>query len=175
MPGKVVYSSVDKFYERYLLGNDNNTIVLPALSIWRSSMVLDKTTLPTHLRIGNVRYPNRVNFSAEQLYSSHVELSYQLETWTANDIDRDDLLKEIIYFLTLYPYISITYREHNFTYPIVIGDVVDSTDISSFENNGDLYRLTIPLQVPDARLLYYDDVKTLKHIDVSLICDNTET
>lgn len=172
MPGKVVYASVDKFYERYLLGNDNKGLVLPALSIWRSSLVLDKGTVPTQLRVGNVRYPNQETFIAEQLYSAKIELTYQLDAWTANDIDRDDLLKEILYFLTLYPYIAIEYRGHKFTYPILLGDITDSTDIASFENTGDIYRLTIPLQIPDARILYYDDVKLLKFIDLKYLVED---
>ena len=175
MPGKVVYASVDKFYERYLLGSDNRGLVLPALSIWRSSLVLDKSSVPTQLRVGNARYPNQEKFLAEQLYSAKIELSYQLDAWAANDTDRDDLLKEILYFLTLYPYITIEYRGHKLTYPILIGDIVDSTDIAAFENTGDIYRLTIPLQVPDARILYYDDVKLLKFIDLKyLVGDETE-
>lgn len=174
MPGKVVYASVDKFYERYLLGNDNKGLILPALSIWRSSLVLDKGTVPTQLRVGNVRYPNQETFIAEQLYSAKVELTYQLDAWTANDIDRDDLLKEILYFLTLYPYIAIEYRGHKFTYPILLGDITDSTDIASFENTGDIYRLTIPLQVPDARILYYEDVKLLKFIDLKYLVEDSD-
>lgn len=174
MPGKVVYASVDKFYERYLLSNDNKGLVLPALSIWRSSLVLDKSSLPTQLRVGNTRFPNQQAFLAEQLYSAKIELSYQMDIWTANDIDRDDMLKEILYFLTLYPYIAIDFRGHRFTYPIAIGDITDASDISSFENTGDIYRLTIPLQVPDARIMYYDDVKLLKYIDLKFVADGQE-
>lgn len=175
MPGKVVYAAVDKFYERYLLANDNKGIVLPALSLWRNSLVLDKSSMPTQLRVGNIRYPNQERLLAEQLYSTKVELSYQMDIWTANDIDRDDMLKEILYFLTLYPYIAIEYREHKFTFPILIGDITDSTDISSFENTGDIYRLTIPLQIPDARILYFDDVKLLKYIQLQYIVGEQPT
>lgn len=174
MPGRVVYASVDKFYERYLLGNDNQTIVLPALSIWRSSMVLDKSSLPSHMRIGNVRYPVPNTLNAEQLYSAKIELSYQMDIWTANDIDRDDMLKEMLYFLTLYPYIAIDYKDHKFTFPIILGDITDASDISSFENTGDIYRLTIPLQIPDARVLYYDDIKMLKYIDLTLLSEGEQ-
>ena len=169
MPGKVVYSSVDKFYERYLLGNDNKGLVLPALSIWRMSMALDKSSLPTHMRIGNVRFPDPEKLQAEQFFSARIELSYQLDIWTANDIDRDDMLKEVLYFLTLYPYIAIEYRGQKFTFPVLIGDITDSSDISSFENTGDIYRLTVPLQVPDARLMYYDSIDMLKYIDLNLL------
>ena len=174
MPGKVIYSSVDQFYERYLLATDNHGMVLPALSIWRTGMTLDKSTLPSHLRIGNVRYPDIPSLTAEQLYSCRVEMSYQLDTWTANDTDRDDLLKELLYFLTLYPYIAIEYRGHKFTFPIIIGDITDSSEISNFENTGDIYRLTIPLQVQDARILYYDDIRLLKFIDLKFLADGQE-
>lgn len=169
MPGKVIYASVDKFYERYLYANDNKGIVLPALSIWRSSLVLDKGSIPTQLRVGNIRYPNKETLLAEQLYSAKVELTYQLDIWTANDIDRDDMLKEMLYFLTLYPYIAIEYKGHKFTYPVLIGDITDSTDITGFESSGDIYRLTIPLQVPDARILYFDDIKLLKYIKIDYL------
>ena len=174
MPGKVIYAPVDKFYERYLLSNDNHKLELPALSIWRSSFTIDKSTIPSHLRIGNTRYPNNQNFTAEQFFSVRVEMSFQLDIWTSTDIDRDVLLQEILYFLTLYPYVSISYRDKKFTFPITIGDVSDSTDISSFENTGDIYRLTLPIQIPDARLFYFEEVKTMKYIDLKLYCDDTE-
>lgn len=172
MPGKVIYSPVDTFYERYLLANDNSGLVLPALSVWRTGINIDKGTLPSHLRIGNVKFPNPQTFTAEQFYSCRAEMSYQLDAWTANDTDRDDLLKELLYFLTLYPYVAIEYRGHKFTFPITLGDATDSSDISSFENTGDIYRLTIPLQIPDARILYYDDIKLLKFIDLTFLADD---
>lgn len=172
MPGRVIYAPADKFYERYLLADNNDKVKLPALSVWREQIGLDKTGSLTPLRIQNVRYPDNEKFTAEQVFSIPLSIDYKLEMWTATDTDRDDLLKEMLYFLNLYPYLEMSYRNHKFTFPIVIGDVTDSSDISSFENTGDIYRMTVPLQVPDARILYFSNIDTLKHIDLSFFVNN---
>lgn len=164
---RVVYAPVDKFYERYLLKNGNNPIQLPAMSLWRVNSEFFPYNATTQARIPNFRMGTQDPLLARQIYSMQTSLSYQLDLWTANDIDRDDLLKEVLYFLVMYPNIHVEYQGQKFVFPVQLGVPDDVTDISQFEDTGDIYRVSIPLTVPDARLMFYDDVKKLKYINLS--------
>jgi len=169
---RVVYSPVDKFFDRYLLSSNNDSVKLPAMSVWRTNSEFHPHNAPSQLRVANMRVPTNDPMVARQIYSMQVSLSYQLDLWTDNDIDRDDLLKEILYFLVKYPNITIRYQDQNFVFPIQIGIPDDITDISRFEDTGDIYRMSIPLSVPDARFMFYDDVKKLKYINIELYVDD---
>lgn len=104
----------------------------------------------------------------QQIYSMQIPLDYQLDIWAKTDIDRDDLFTELMYFLTLYPDVSIEYEGQHLAFPIHIEPADDITEISEFESTGDLYRISIPIRVPDARLFFYKDVKYNKHLKLSL-------
>ena len=163
-----VYAPVNKFYERYLLKNGNDPVQLPALSIWRMPQYeFNMGNARTQLSISNLAIKHRPELYVKNIYSIPVSLNYQLDIWAGTDIDRDDLLKELLYFLILYPDIYIEYEGQKFEFPTIVGSPDDITDISGFEVTGDLYRISIPLEVPDARLLFNQDTKLCKYIDIS--------
>lgn len=169
----VVYAPVDKFYERYLLGNGNNKVELPAISLWRISHQVNPYDARTQLRVSNDRrLLEDLNF-ARQVFSMEVQLNYQLDIWAGSDIDRDDLMKELLYFITIYPNIYIDYEGFRYEFPVLMLQPPDDvTDISDFESTGDVYRVSIPLTVPDARLFFYQDVRTARFIKYSLYVDD---
>lgn len=162
------YAPVDKFYERHLLANSNQPVKLPALSIWRVSHEFKPGNARTQVSIPNFSmiHPDE-DYAKRNIYSMQISLSYHLDIWASTDIDRDDMMQELLYFLTLYPDIFIEYQGQKFEFPIIIEPPDDVTDIANFGSTGDLYRVTIPLQVPDARLMFYQDTKTCKFIDIS--------
>lgn len=177
---RVIYAPVDKFYERYEMGvegRDISPVKLPAISIWRTSHEFKPYTAPTQLRIPNFRKKLESDpLLARQIYSMEIHLEYQLDIWASSDIDRDDMMKEILYFLVMYPDIYIEYQGEKFTFPVYIQPPDDTTDIANFDSTGDLYRITIPLSIPDARLLFYQDAKLAKYIKVDYyVNDNLDS
>lgn len=172
---RVVYAPTDKFYERYLLSENNkDDVKLPALSIWRTSHEFYPNNARTQLNVSNMRIPNMDTYMSRHIYSMQIKLNYQLDIWAGSDIDRDDMLSEILFFLVTYPNIYIEYEGQNFAFPIQIEPPDDVTDISEFDSNGDLYRISIPLIIPDARLMFYKDVKMCKHIDLKYYSNEEE-
>lgn len=171
-PDRVVYAPVDKFYDRYLMHNKNKSIDLPAISIWRTNMEFDPFTPFTQSRVANFRMDTTDELVARQIYSMKVQLTYNLDIWASTDVDRDDLLKELLFFFIRYPNISITYQDQNFAFPVHVDPPEDTTDISNFENNGDLYRITMPLLIKDARFLFYDDVDKMKYVNLQFYTNN---
>lgn len=169
----VIYSPVDKFYERYLLSNDNSQIQLPALSVWRTSHQVSPFDARTQLRVPNDRKLLDDPNYARQVFTMKVQLNYQLDVWAGSDIDRDDLMKELLYFITIHPNISIEYENFKYEFPVLmLQPPDDTTDISDFESTGDIYRVSIPLTIPDARLFFYQDVKTARFVKYSMYVDD---
>lgn len=169
----VIYAPTDKFYERYLLGNNNDKVELPALSLWRTSFEIIPYNMRTQLRIPNDRRLLQNKELAREVSSVQVRLNYQLDIWAGTDTDRDDLLSELLYFLTLYPDVRIEYKGFIYEFPVLLQQSPDDvTDIANFESTGDMYRISIPLEIPDARLLYYQDKKTVRFLKYSLFVDD---
>lgn len=163
-----VYAPVDKFYERYLIGNQNSgPIKLPALSIWRTSHEFFPFNARTQVSVPNFKIRHDDEFRVRNIFSMQIVLRYELDIWAATDIDRDDLMKELLFFLVSYPNIFIEYQGQKFEFPIQVEAPSDTTEIAEFDSNGDLYRISMPLVVNDARLLFYQDAKTCKYIDLS--------
>lgn len=169
----VVYAPVDKFYERYLLKENNSQVKLPAISLWRTSHEMDVNNMRTQMRIPNDRRLLEDKNYARSVFTMQVQLNYQLDIWAGSDIDRDDLLKELLYFIVLYPNISFEYEEFKYEFPVLMLQPPDDiTDISDFESTGDLYRVSIPLTIPDARLFFYQDTRTARFIDYSMYVED---
>lgn len=170
---RVVYTPVEKFYDRYYL-QENNTfsIQLPTISFWRISHEFNPYNARSHLNTPSVT--QRANLSdaeLRQIYTMQIPLNYQIDIWATSDIDRDDLFTELMYFLTLYPNVTIEYQGRQYTFPIHLEAADDVTDISNFSESGALYRISIPCRLPDARLFFYKDAKAVKQVDIALSGD----
>ena len=151
----VVYAPVNRFYERYLLNHDNKTEVkLPAISIWRTNYEFDTVGAIAPLTIPKSIYRGYRYDEVNKLYSIPVRLTYQIDLWASSDIERDDLLKEVMYYLLLDPEIYVKYDNLVRQFAIQLDDPEDTTDISNFDAEGDMFRVTIPLRIPDAQLLF---------------------
>lgn len=172
---RVVYAPVDEFYQRYFLQeNSTDSIELPALSLWRLSHEFNPYSARSHLNTPSMQNVKLPKSELQQIYSMQIPLNYQLDIWANNDIDRDDLFTELMYFLTAYPDISIVYEGREIAFPIHLEAADDVTDVTNFESNGDLYRISIPCRVPDARLFYYRDVKYCKYLDIDFSLDDKD-
>lgn len=171
---RVVYAPTDKFYERYLLATGNDQVKLPALSLWRTSHEFNPDNARSQLSVPNFRIAKNDEYIARQIYSMQIRMSYQLDIWASTDVDRDDFLREILFFLVSYPDVVIEYEGQKFSFPIQVEPPDDVTEISEFESSGDIYRVSIPLIIPDARIMFYQDVKTCKYIDLTYLVNDTE-
>ena len=172
---RVVYAPVDKFYQEYLTNNDNekeSQTKLPALSIWRISHEFNSFSARSNMNTPSLQtkmFHNNTNKTdIHEIFSMEIPLTYQLDIWAATDIDRDDMFTELMYALTLYPYITIQYQGVSILFSIMIENADDLTDIANFESTNDLYRMSIPLRVPDARLFFYKNAEECKHIKIDL-------
>lgn len=172
---RVVYASVDAFYDRYYLENNNTmSIELPAISLWRLSHEFNPNNARSNMNTPSAytfKRPNLSESQVRQIYTMQIPLNYQIDLWASSDIDRDDLFTELMYFLTLYPNVTIEYEGNQYSFPIHIEPADDVTDIANFTSVGNLYRMSIPCKIPDARLFFYKDVNCARYINISISGD----
>lgn len=170
---RVIYAPVDLFYSRYLETNNNeqdSQTKLPALSLWRISHEFDVYSARSRMNTPSVQMRRGVHGLSDgdlrQIFTMRISLQYQLDIWAGSDIERDDLFTELMYALTLYPNISINYQGRNYAFSLMLEPADDITDIAQYESQGTLYRISIPIRLPEARLFFYKDVKELRHINI---------
>jgi hypothetical protein len=173
---RVIYTPVDQFYDRYFQTQQDisgattvKKLQLPAISIWRINQEIDWFSSKSQLRIPNIKQRYKKLLKESRTSSIKCELTYQIDIWANTDIDRDDMFAELAYFISLYPNIRICFGKGiELLYPCYFTELDNTTDIASFESVNKLYRYTLNLIIPDARLLYVDGMPINKAIKVDI-------
>lgn len=137
--------------------DENDNPDLPAISLFRPSFslsTLHKTI--TGYRVGYAERDELQNkiFTTKSL---PITIQYQLDVWTKTREQNDELVRELLWFFTLYPQhrIEIAYQDYSryVTFNCFLGDeITDNSEIGEFENRGQYYRQTFNLTVDEAQL-----------------------
>lgn len=149
----------EKMFTKSKDSHDNP--VFPAVSLYRPSYSLStlRRTI-TGYRVGQSDYDE----VSHQIYSTRtlpISINYQVDVWTRRREQNDELVRELLWFFTLYPQhkIIITYEnfERAITFNAFLGEeITDNSDINNFENQGQYYRSTFNLTVDEAQLFLVD-------------------
>lgn len=174
-----VYSPVNQFLTRYNKAiSENTSVSLPALSIWRTTFDPNIYTNRTTLTVPNYTVRNKTNLTAKNIYSIDMNLRYQLDIWANRDIDRDNLLCELLYYFSLKPNITFDYYEdynietgapqgkfiQSFSFAMILEKPDIPDEIDNFDNTGDLFRATLNFHIDSARMLFNKDIKLAKYL-----------
>ena len=153
-----VYASTDNaFMECAKLNNDKPKV--PLVSIWRTNFKIDQENYnEAAFRNGKYTQFNRDTLRSKDLKSLPLELYYQVDCWGLKRPQLDKLVKELLFFFLRYPKLTLDFSEQKFDVEFscedctiyVDPDIQDSTEPSSFEDKGTIYRTTIDLIVKDA-------------------------
>lgn len=160
----------EKMFTKSKDANDNPAF--PAVSIFRPSYSL--STLNKSIsgyRIGRHEYSAESN----KLYATQtlpITINYQVDVWTKDRIQNDELVRELIWFYTLYPQqkLTLTYENYrrDFTFNCFVNEeITDNSNISEFEDKGQYYRTTFTLVVDEAQL-FMVNIKPLPSIIATL-------
>lgn len=187
----------EKAFSKSFVTEDD--IPLPAISLYRSgyNLTTQGKSMPMY-RQG--RYANNVvttnGVTTESLFTTKalpISINYQLDIWTKTRQENDEFMREIIWYFTLNPQLSITLQYGNITqeigFHVFIGDsVIDNSDIMEFENRGQYYRTTVSMLVDEAQFFLvsneiYQKLKLTLNayagegdiIESSIIFDNSES
>lgn len=104
---------------------------------------------------------------------------YQIDIISDRRNEVDDIWRELVMYLYLHNELSVIYspgteKEFEERFPIKLIDTDNTTDVSTFDDLGRLYRQTITFEVTNAKLLYDEEAKVIESIPVRIINLNKE-
>lgn len=155
---KVVHAPVDEAIKEYYkkLNTVKKEIELPFISFWRVTTNLDiwSRYSESHLRRGRVLRHDKESGDQTRLQTLPVILNYNIDIWARERFVLDQMISELVFYLTEEPnlYIPVTDVDCPYIFTMRITGNEDNTDITEFDERQKLYRMTLLVEVPEARL-----------------------
>lgn len=145
-------------------------VVLPFIAVWRlpdfsinTDMYNDSFTRTgfTFLKTKNLTNRNKTEDRRVAMYGLPVTLSYQIDIYSTKRDVCDGLTSELLMEFKQRPYLNVQIHDMGETsvqFNIDLDEsVTDNTDISGFNENNRLYRLTITINLTEAVIYKIDD------------------
>ena len=155
-------------------------VKLPLISIYRD----DFNIHPARFNLSQRRRGSSIVSKAEDnseyktIQDIPMELSYQIDIWTRRKEDIDKLVPEVIFWLVENPNIEVNIDgiDHPIEFSLTLEeDIMDNTDLMSFEDKGRIFRMTIPVRIHEARLIGFKNIKTVLTQDIQYeVLDKSE-
>lgn len=166
----VVNSSEDKALEHS--EDDVANVSLPLISFWRLTNGIPDGDMPfsTFKRGRNM---GQISDSTALVYREiYLTISYQIDIWSDRKVEVDAILTELLLYFREEPYFRVIEDNYpdGFDINFKVTDVVNTgTDLTSFTENGDLYRQTVTIEIDKAPLMYPREVKVAKSIPIRVV------
>lgn len=102
-----------------------------------------------------------------------VNIHYQIDIVSDRRVEVDGIWRELVMYLATHNEICVhyDYGEGDIPekYPIRLMDTDNTTDVSEFSNIGRVYRQTISIEIPQAKLIFIEPVYLIKDFPVRVI------
>ena len=96
-----------------------------------------------------------------------MDISYQIDIWANTRVECDQIYEELLFYMQLEPNLSIeipTQGQQDFA--LALTDVDMATEVTSFAEQGRLYRYTLTYELQDANIFLQERRKVPVDIDV---------
>lgn len=179
--GDVVIKPSDEAFD-YAIKQTNDDLKFPFISFYPNNTIyLDNTNNAMPSYSEGMQYKNpmpvynddgsflgvndRLSKNAEFLY---ILIGYQIDIWGTNRFDTETLTQELIFWLYQNQQISSIYEDKEYDFSFEINqEVLDNSDLASYQSNGKLYRYTLSIQL-QATLMRTENYFTVKHPRVAV-------
>ena len=156
---------------------DNDLVVkLPMITLDRISTqpTQDYYNYPS-IRRGGVRFEN-----PEQTYQDRglgVDLVYQINIWSDDRYEADDLWREVLMYFTLNQSLTVKYENSDLIkdYTMLITGNDQINDYDSFTDIGRLYRHAITIEIDGVRMVFEKSTRLVEQIPVRTITIHKNT
>ena len=147
-------------------GAINDDVALPLVTVWRPSysLISFQRSTPGIYRGEPVQtYQNSSGATVfDMLKYLPIHINYQFDVFTKTRQENDELARDLIWYFTLYPQITLTIP-YGLNMPITWNlffsdEVTDNSQISEFENSGQYYRTTLNCYTDEGKLFLVDNV-----------------
>lgn len=100
-----------------------------------------------------------------------INITYQIDIWSDKRVEVDDIWRELVHFFYIDPEVSVKFDgiDEKEDFPLMLLDTDNTTDVTNFSESGRLYRQTISTEINQAKMMFVDDYKPIKHLDIRLV------
>lgn len=163
----VVYSTTEEAFRKSALKMQKSNVTLPLISFYRTGFnITANLRNDPEFRSGRSSLLQSEDSTVRKLRSVPVTIQYQLDLWAQSQVVLDQMIQEVIFWLVGNPIVKVEVPSVGYQVDFSImleDDIVDNTDIQSFEEGGRIYRKTLSLMTQSARLFSFHDIKTVLH------------
>lgn len=157
--------------------NDDD-VQFPMISLTRTGTQLQ----PSHFSMrydGLPVYADYNNEVMQKLQAMPIRINYQVDIWTRNREENDNLVRELVFYLSTHQamYVDIPYelnQKHVFTFALD-NTIDDNSDIINHKNSGEYFRQTLTAYVDDAYLWKTSKAPTVNVTGIELDVKPSET
>ena len=179
---RVSIITADKAFTK--AGSIDDDVALPLVTVWRPSynLIQFQRSTPGIYRGEPVR--NYQGSSGETMFDMlqylPIHINYQLDVFTRTRQENDELTRELLWYFTLYPQLSLTIP-YGLDMPITWNlffsdDVTDNSQIAEFESSGQYYRTTLNCYTDEGKLYLVNTVvgdSVIAEVEVSIESNKT--
>lgn len=151
-------------------------VKLPLISIYREGYTINLENWNyRRFRIGQKQsYPDpNTKTEVTMVRTLPIKIEYQIDVWATSKTQVDAIVRELVFWLLDSPYVKIEVPNSDYRPEVSfkIEDIVDNSEIMSFEERGRFYRMTIPIVFEEAHLFCFNNLKTVLEVPVELSID----
>lgn len=185
--GDVIVKPANESFE-YAIKQSENDLKFPFISFYPdNTMYLDnknnamptytegmqyQNPMPIYNEDGSYKSTNdRLSKNAEYLY---ILIGYQIDIWGTNRYDTETLMKELLFWLLHNQQVISKYNGEDYYFTFSLNpEIVDNSDLTTYQTNGKLYRYTCSIQLQAALIRSENYFTVIKpNIKVEELKDN---
>ena len=182
--GDVVYEPVDTAFD-YAIKQTKGDLKFPFISIYSApnieisaknnkySAIKDGAPMMKEVPIydanGNMTgTTNKVSKNVKNLY---INIEYQIDVWSVDRQTVEEVTQELLFWLYETRELSINYYGQELVFTFVVGDnIVDNSDLVSYETNNKIYRMTLNILVTGSIYRTENYFNVLQHkVDINYL------
>lgn len=152
----------------YKSSDDKAIVKLPLISFYRTNNPVNTEMFGNDSLNRRGRFVIPLESSVKVL---PINIFYQIDIWSDRREEVDDIWRELIQFFLEEPEIDVQFEglgEYE-SFPLKIVDTDNTSDITAFSDRGRLYRQTINMEVPQAKLLFLEGKNLVKSIPIRMV------
>lgn len=158
--------------------SEKDEIQMPIISLFRTGWSISDNlaSFPKKFE-GVLTKHNDEEDTYHRLQSMAIDINYQLDVWTDSRLENDTIMREIIFYYSTHPRISLKIpydSDIRTAFNIFLdNDIEDNSDIIDHKNRGEYYRQTLSIYTDEARLWKTSSRgPTTVDVDVEILEDN---
>ena len=159
--GSVIMEPVETAFE-YAVKQSDNKVKFPLISFYPDNTItLDRKniSMPSYKEGAALQNPmiiynedGSVKGTNERLAKNvkflYIIIGYQLDVWSTTRLEAEQTMQELVFWLYENQQVEIEYMGEHYLFSFDLAEnIIDNSDLTSYQTNGKLYRYTFGVQI----------------------------